>query len=271
MNEFCEELPKSMKIAKIVDEAKDIRTFIFKGNLDAKPGQFLMLWIPRLNAKPFGVSFQDSSRFGITVCNVGEFTEKLFTKKEGEYVGIFGPYGKPFSMDSKKAVLVGGGYGAAPLAFLADELALKGSDVTLVLGAKSKECMCYSERFKGSKVRLMCATDDGTIGLKGYATQVLEDILKLDKNFDMIYTCGPEIMMQNAIRISDEYNIPCEASLERYMKCGFGICGQCCVDDSGVRVCKEGPVFPKEFIKEKIPEFGKYKRDGTGTKKHFRS
>jgi dihydroorotate dehydrogenase electron transfer subunit len=270
MVEFKEELPKSMKIGKIVDEAKDIRTFIFNGRVDAKPGQFLMLWIPRLNAKPFGISFQDSSRFGITVCNVGEFTKVLFQKKVGEYVGIFGPYGKSFSTDAKKAVLVGGGYGAAPLAFLADELSSRGADVTLVLGAKSKECMCYTKRFKGSGVRMMCATDDGTMGLKGYSTQVLKDILKLDKEIDMIYTCGPEVMMQNVIHISDEYDIPCEASLERYMKCGFGICGQCCVDDSGVRVCKEGPVFTKEFIEENIPEFGKYKRDGTGAKKHFR-
>ena len=84
----------------------------------------------------------------------------------------------------------------------------------------------------------------------------------------MIYTCGPEIMMQKVIELSDEYGADCEVSMERYMKCGFGLCGQCCVDGQGLRVCKEGPVFDKEIVKN-AKEFNRYHRDATGKKIKF--
>jgi dihydroorotate dehydrogenase electron transfer subunit len=85
------------------------------------------------------------------------------------------------------------------------------------------------------------------------------------KKVDCIYTVGPELMMNKVIEISDEFNVDCQISLERYMKCGFGICGSCCVDPIGIRMCVEGPCMHKEVAK-KITEFGKYKRDGSGLK-----
>lgn len=260
------EQPVSMKITEIIDEAKDIKTFKFKNKISATPGQFILLWIPRVDMKPFGVSYYYEDGFGVTVCRVGKFTEKLFEKKIGDYVGIQGPYGKSFSANAKNAVLVGGGYGTAPLSFLVDELLKKGAKITFIIGAKTKEALIYESRFENSGVNMIYMTDDGSSEKKGFATDALKDAVSQDKNIDMIYTCGPEIMMKKVIEISDENNINCEASLERYMKCGFGICGQCCVDDSGICACKEGPVFTKEFIKKNISEFGKYKRDKTGNK-----
>ena len=88
-------------------------------------------------------------------------------------------------------------------------------------------------------------------------------ILKENKKFDLIITCGPEIMMKKVVDIANKYNIPVQVSLERYMKCGIGICGQCCVDDEGLCVCKDGPVFWGDKLKY-ISEFGKYKRDASG-------
>ena len=179
-------------------------------------------------------------------------------------------------MDKKNVVLVGGGYGSAPLAFLAEELEKKGTTVTIIIGAKNKSCFIYEKRFQNhNNINLLCMTDDGSLGKKGFTTDALKQILNKEgllqrkrgyRNIDMVYTVGPEIMMQKVIDVTDEYKIPCQASLERYMKCGFGICGQCCVDGTGARVCQEGPVFSKEFIQKHISEFGEYERDKTGNK-----
>jgi dihydroorotate dehydrogenase electron transfer subunit len=169
-------------------------------------------------------------------------------------------------MDARNAVLVAGGYGAAPLAFLAEELVRKKSRVTLVIGAQTEELLVFGNRFKNTKVKVLYCTDDGSAGKKGFVTGALQEVLAKDKTIDMIYACGPEVMMGRVIELSDEYEISCEISLERYMKCGFGVCGQCCVDGSGARVCVEGPVFDKSYVKEHIIEFGRHKRDGTGTR-----
>jgi dihydroorotate dehydrogenase electron transfer subunit len=83
-----------------------------------------------------------------------------------------------------------------------------------------------------------------------------------EHKFDSVITCGPEIMMKKLLEMSGK--IPFQASLERYMKCGFGICGQCCIG-KGLRVCKDGPVFDGETLKN-IEEFGTYKRDASGKK-----
>lgn len=260
------EQPRIMKIDSITDEAEGIKTFTFKEKFNSSPGQFVMLWIPRLNMKPFGVSYMDEEKFSVTVSNVGEFTNELFKKKEGEIIGIQGPYGTGFVMDKKNTVLVAGGYGTAPLAFLAEELEKSGANVTLIIGARTKSQLVYTNRFKNSKVNAIFCTDDGSFGKKGFTTDALKEVLENDSTIDFVYTVGPEIMMKKVIEITDENNIGCQASLERYMKCGFGVCGQCCVDDSGDRVCKSGPVYEKDYIKKYIKEFGHYKRDGTGKK-----
>ncbi|MFO8015664.1 MAG: dihydroorotate dehydrogenase electron transfer subunit [Candidatus Woesearchaeota archaeon] len=259
------EQPAMHRIEKAVDEAKDTRTFIFSGSLDAKPGQFVNVWLPGIDEKPFSVSYQDSERFGITVFSAGPFSRKLNSLKEGDMVGIRGPYGRGFTMGKCNAVLVGGGCGTAPLAFLANELRSMGTKVDFILGAKTIDHVMYVGRMKKAGAVMHIATDDGSCGSKGFATDLLESVITKRKRTGMIYTCGPEVMMKKAIDISDKHGIDCEASMERYMKCGFGICGQCCLDNTGLRVCKEGPVFSKSMLKQTF-EFGKYRRDASGKK-----
>ncbi len=262
------EQPTAIKIHSIYQETDNIKTFTFRHLINAKPGQFIMVWIPRIGMKPFGISCIDQETFSITVSQVGNFTNELFKKKEGDYVGFMGPYGNGFTTDKKNAILVAGGYGSAPLAFLAEELKKKGTKVTLIIGAKTKDQLTYKKRFANASIKTIFCTDDGSEGEKGYTTDILKEELQKNKP-DVIYTVGPEIMMKKVIEIGDEYDIECEASLERYMKCGFGVCGQCCIDDTGERSCKTGPVYNKEYIKKYIKEFGKYKRDGTGKKETF--
>ena len=86
-----------------------------------------------------------------------------------------------------------------------------------------------------------------------------------DSTYDYAFVCGPEIMMKGIFDILEDAKIPAQYSLERYMKCALGVCGQCCVDSEGWRICVEGPVFENEKI-YKIDEFAKYRRDASGVK-----
>ncbi|MBW2977713.1 dihydroorotate dehydrogenase electron transfer subunit [Candidatus Woesearchaeota archaeon] len=258
------EQPEMLEIEKVVEEAEDFKTFIFRYELKAKPGQFVMAWIPRLDEKPFSISFQDSSRFGITVFKVGKFTSELFKLEKGDKMGIRGPYGKGFSLKGKRVVLVGGGCGTAPLGFLADELKKRRADVHFIIGARNKDYLLFEKRMRLSGIKTYFATDDGSYGFKGFTTQLLEDFLKKNR-VDIVYACGPEVMMKFVVNICAKFNVQCEVSLERYMKCGIGVCGQCCIDHSGETVCRDGPVFPGHVVKE-MPEFGKYKREKSGKK-----
>lgn len=265
--EKSEEKPVVLKVEKVVDEGENLKTIFFNYPLNAKPGQFIMLWLPGAGQKPFSISYQDKKSFGITIFGVGDFTNKLLEIKKGDKLGIQGPYGTGYSLKGKNVALVGGGCGSASLAMLADELKSKGTNVHFIMGAKSKNGLLYMKRYDNKKTNLISCTDDGSFGFKGFTTLALTELLKKEK-IDMIYTCGPEIMMKKVIAISDEFNIPCEISMERYMKCGFGICGQCVVDPLGIRICKEGPVLSKEIVKQ-ITEFGHYKRDASGKKINF--
>ena len=254
----------TIPIKEIINESKDLKTLVFEHKLDAKPGQFIMLWIPRVNEKPFSISCHNESRFAITVSKVGPFTEELFKLKQGDFVGIKGPYGQGYNLKGKNIVLVGGGYGAASLAFLADSAKPQNINVNFIIGAKSKDYLLYEERMKQNGIKTSICTDDGSHGKKAFTTELLLDSLEKDKP-DAVYACGPEVMLKKVVDICKEKNIYCEISLERMIKCGGGLCGNCCLDSTGWRVCQEGPVFNMEQVKQ-ISEFGVYKRDKTGKK-----
>lgn len=261
------EQPIIIKILYIKEEAEDIKTFYFDYKLKAEPGNFVMLWIPNENEKPFGISFQDKNSFGCTIAKVGPFTKKLFELKKGDSIGFRGVFGKPFDIKGKNIVLVAGGYGAGPLRFLAERAIQENTKVNLIAGARNKELLLYKNQIF-ENITLHHTTDDGSFGMKGFTTQKLKELLDKDDSIDMIYTVGPEVMMKKVMEISDEYNIDCQLSIERYMKCGYGICGSCCVDNLGIRMCVEGPCIDKKLVKQ-ITEFGKYHRDASGQKHYF--
>jgi dihydroorotate dehydrogenase electron transfer subunit len=258
------EKPKILPIKAIRQETENIKTFTFDYELGAHPGQFVMLWIPRIDQIPISVSRQYNNSFDLTVHRIGRSTKLLFDIKKGDKVGISGPYGKGFNISSgSKIILVGGGCGSAPMRFLADEALRNNCEITFITGAKTINDVLFKNEFKETCI----ATDDGSGGLKGFTTEILESEIN-NKKIDKVYTCGPEIMMKKIVDICIEKGIECEASLERYMKCGFGICGQCSVDPEGICICKEGPVFSGEELK-KISEFGHYHRDKAGLKNNF--
>jgi dihydroorotate dehydrogenase electron transfer subunit len=105
------------------------------------------------------------------------------------------------------------------------------------------------------------ATDDGSEGYHGLVTDVLKEKVK---DFDYVYTCGPEKCIEGVLDICLENRVPLQASLERYMKCGLGVCGSCMLGPW--RVCADGPVFTDEQLKKLREEFGKFRRAPSGLK-----
>ncbi|MFH1848766.1 MAG: dihydroorotate dehydrogenase electron transfer subunit [archaeon] len=237
------EAPAITKIIQVVNENPGVKTFFLERKIHAMPGQFMMVWLPGIDEKPFSLSGigKDTS---ITVLKRGRFTEEMFRLNPGDRIGIRGPYGKGFS-ESKDSCVVAGGVGIAPLLPM-----MKKTKPIVIFGAKTRdEIICRKEL---SRLNARIFTDDGSEGSHGFATNGLQEALNKNK-VRMVYTCGPEIMMKKVLDICTENKVECEASLERYMKCGLGICGACAAD--GQRVCRDGPVFNSEQLQQ-IKDFG---------------
>jgi dihydroorotate dehydrogenase electron transfer subunit len=258
------EQPTLFPIKEIKNDNALFKTFVFAGNIDSKPGQFVMLWLPGVEMKPFSISKEEDGFFEITIMQVGAFTKALFELKAGDMLGIQGPYGRPFTLKdlAEKVVLVGGGCGIAPLIHLAFFLKNQPVKTYFIAGCRQKDLLIKEEPIKKLSTKSYFVSNDGSLGEKGYPTDKLKELLATEK-IDQIFACGPEPMLVPLARIAVEKEVPCQISVERFMQCGIGICGQCSLDDSGLRVCHEGPVFEAQKLLES-PEFGKYKRDKRG-------
>lgn len=271
MTQNMQSIPKPLPIKRIITETPFVKTFVFEHRLDSKPGQFVLLWIPRLDEKPVSIAYDGGDEFWTSIFAVGPFSKKMHELKEGDFVGVRGPYGSWYRYEKgQRLVLVAGGYGAAPMYDLAYNASKEGCKVDFVVGARSKEHLLFMDRLNGlDNVALHVATDDGSFGEKGFNTLLLAGLLDKHKagapadRIDCVYTCGPEMMMKKVSDMCFESSVPAQVSLERYMKCGFGVCGQCCVDATGERMCKEGPVLSNERVRQ-LAEFGKYRRDSVG-------
>lgn len=257
-------LPILLPIKKVVKESPRVNTYYFDAYLDSLPGQFIMLWVPGTGERPVAV-YEDNKGFKISVAKVGTVSNALHTLKAGDKIGVRGPYGQPFTVPEKKGdlVMVAGGYGIVPLAFLAVEAKQQGYSPIILNGARTGKEALYQEFIKQEKIPMLIATDDGSQGRKGFVHELLLEYLSKHKKPERVYTCGPEVMEYHVAKVCWKEKIPFEVSVERYMKCGIGVCGSCSVDDTGWRMCMEGPVVDGEQLK-KITEFGKYHRGPSG-------
>lgn len=253
-------LMKTFPIKKIIEHSPTVKSFYFEKPFEAQPGQFINLWIPGVDEKPFSVSAMRDGLLEISVKQYGPFTRELMQKKEGEYLGVRGPFGHGFSFQ-KNALLIGGGIGIAPLRFLADSLNEKGMTFVSLLGAVTAEEIIFAKDFDNLS-KCYFTTDDGSKGLQGLIIDPLREIIEKEM-IKFIYAAGPEIMFVAVKKIAEDLNLPYEFCMERYMKCGIGICGQCVLDDSGVRVCVEGPVLNQDDLQD-VTELGLVHRDATG-------
>jgi len=273
--------PIQLKISEIVEDNPQVKTFYFNYPLNSKPGQFVMLWVVGTDQKPFSIAYDDGQKFGLTIFKRGPATNKLFEMKVGERVGITGPFGTNFSVkQDTHYIMIAGGYGAAPLGFLSEQVSTKENvKIDFCMGARSKDLLLFEDRInKIPNTTMHISTDDGSVGHKGFVTDNLVNLLKNrdpstpvanapsardDNQLTLVVTCGPELMEKKVLDICNEHNVECEVSIERYMKCGYGICGQCVVDPLGICMCTHGPVVKRELANQ-ITEFGKYHRSKSG-------
>ncbi len=236
---------RTAKITKVEVETSKVKNFILDTKVKAFPGQYVMVWIPGLNEKPFGVV--QSLPLTLSIAKVGPTTELIHKLKIGDKITFRGPYGQPFTIISGKILLVGGGYGVVPLYFLASSIpAKKRSKITVIIGARTKKELPFAAKFKRLGCKVLLTTDDGSSGFKGFTTQLAEKLLDKEK-FSAVYSCGPMVMMRKIAQISHAKKIFCQVSVESFFKCGgFGICGECCFN--GLIVCREGPVFDGKVL-----------------------
>jgi len=246
------DLPRTVQVIRRTVHNDDNVTLHLDEATGYSPGQFLMVWLPGINEKPFSIAGHDDAGVFITVRRKGGFSARLVDLKEGDRVGIRGPYGKPFDLVDN-CCLVAGGIGFACLAPIAELY----PNVPVLYGEDNVRSRLYQNRFPDAAFY----TVDGSSGNKGFPTDDLEDTIR-GKGCDMVYCCGPEPMLVKAIHICNSLGVECQVSIERYMKCGTGICGQCACGP--VRVCVEGTVFKgNELLKN--PDFGKRKLDASGS------
>lgn len=265
--------PKVLEIKKIIEESQTVKTFIFDWDMGSsennpQPGQFMMVWNFQ-DEKPMSISLIDpiEEEIAISIKKVGNFTHQIHELEEGDQLGLRGPYGRGFEIKGSNILAIGGGIGMAPIASFVSSAKMLGVNVDVVSASMTESELLFVDRMKKTGARVLTCTDDGTCGFQGFATDRVEGLLEAS-SYDMAVTCGPELMMKGIFDIMEAHHIPTQFSMERYMKCAMGLCGQCCVDNEGWRVCVEGPVFWSHELKM-ITEFGKYHRDASGSRNYY--
>ena len=227
----------------------------------AKPGQFVEIAVPEdrsyLLRRPFSIH-QASRRGGwagtleVVFDAVGPGTAWLADAKPHDVLDVIGPLGRSFAYPRELArcLLVGGGYGAAPLHFLAEELRARNKDVHMILGARDHDRVFKPIEGKRLASSIVITTEDGSMGTPGRVTDVLPATLE-KTGAGVVYACGPNAMLRAISEFCRARGIPCQVAVEEMMACGVGICWTCAVpvialDGRGwwnVRACVEGPVF----------------------------
>jgi len=231
-------LPRAYRIARVEPENETTSTYVMEGSLDATPGQFVMAWLPGIDEKPFSLAAADP--ITLTVARVGPFTTAFHGLRPGERVWLRGPVGHGFALGRAPALLVGGGYGAAPLWFLAQRLRAAGQVVRVALGGRTAVALVLEHRFAALGCAIHVATDDGSRGRRGVVTDLAREVFAADPA-GALYGCGPEPMLHALEALARDLHAPCQLSYEANMMCGLGVCGSCAHGDR--LVCRDGPVF----------------------------
>lgn len=231
----------------------------------AKPGQFVQVLCSDtsdpLLPRPFSFLDAKSPDFSVLYHVVGKGTRLLSLANPGEELPVLGPLGRGFALppkSSKKTVaLVGGGVGIPPLYHAARALAASGFDtkkIRVLLGARTKDFLLCEKEFKKLGVKLFASTDDGSRGVKGFVTSLLEDALaEFGGNLEVL-TCGPTPMLKSVSRLCHASRVACQVSVEVPMACGFGACIGCAIEVKDgdekrfAMACQEGPVFSGEAL-----------------------
>ena len=232
-----------------------------------EPGQFVHMKVPGMEAhvlrRPFSVYARDAAAGTLEILyqavgfGSAHMTELASDGTLAADVELVGPVGATWHpAGAKRALLVGGGVGAAPLFMLAESLVAAGVRTDVVLGAQTEAALTCRVRYEALLAAApacddapRCATDDGSFGREGFCTSLVEEALAeaadAGELYDYLAVCGPEPLMKIVARLAADAGVPCEVSLEKRMACGVGACLSCVVDtvDGKKRACVDGPVF----------------------------
>ena len=210
-------------------------------------GQFVEIALDGLYLRrPISVCNYEEGELTLIYKVVGKGTDLMSQMAEGTQLDVLTGLGNGFNIEHecKKPLLVGGGVGVPPLYRLTRDLIARGKDVTVVLGFNTEAEIFYAEKFEEAGAKVIIATADGSVGIKGFVTNA---IAESGVEADYFYSCGPLPMLK---ALCQSLEIDGEVSLEERMGCGFGICMGCSIQTTkgAKRVCKEGPVFKKEEV-----------------------
>ena len=245
-------------LLEVVHENHHTTTYRFRSDFGGAAGQFIMVWVPRHDELPMALSYLGPVK-GITVHAYGNATRALAESRPGDLIGVRGPYGNTFRLEGEKVLAVAGGTGMASVIAAIEAFAQQGAEVVTAVGARTAEELLFVDRASASG-EVHVSTDDGSRGFHGFVPALAERLLEKHK-FDQILTCGPERMMKIVVDQARQRGIKVQASLERYMKCGIGICDACAFDDR--LVCVDGPVFAGAELAGSR-DFGAFRRTKDG-------
>ncbi len=242
-------LPTPFSIRSVESDNERTKTIALNASLNAMPGQFVMAWLPRFDEKPFSLVAADPVTLMVTA--VGPFSNLLHRLQPGDMLWIRGPFGRAFRLPQPglRAAFVGGGYGVAPLLWLARAWLPKLNALTVIIGARAAAELLYVDRFEAlqkaqsenaASVDIITSTEDGSAGAAGLATDQLSARLSQGE-LDLICACGPHGMLAAIDSLGERHAIPRQLSWEAYMRCAVGICGSC--ELNGSVLCLDGPVL----------------------------
>ena len=236
-------LPQPFPMTDIRAENATTKTFILDGSLTADPGQFVMAWLPGLEDKPF--SLLNADPISLTIAAVGPFSRAVHQLGIGDLLWVRGPLGHGFRLpqDAGHLLLVGGGYGVAPMLFLTRLALAQGHQVSMVIGARSKDSLLLTNAFRELGVSLWLTTEDASAGIHGRVTDAVPRILHESPiRPTSVYACGSTPMLEAVAAQCRRHGLPVQLAWEAHMRCGIGLCGSCEVGD-GWLTCLDGPVF----------------------------
>jgi dihydroorotate dehydrogenase electron transfer subunit len=246
-------LPTAAPIVAVTQENYRTRTLTLDARLDAHPGQFVMAWLPRFDEKPF--SLVSANPVTLMITAVGPFTRLVHELAVGDRLWLRGPFGQGFAPPHRggRLALVGGGYGVAPLLWLARRQQHAAASIDVIVGARTVDDLLYVDRFEtlaqtaapdGVNIGVYVTTEDGSAGQTGRVTAALAPLVAAGA-VDGIYACGPHGMLAALAALGAQAGIPCQLSWEAYMRCAIGICGAC--EHEGKVLCLDGPVLRREI------------------------
>lgn len=221
----------------------------------AQPGQFIMLRVDEKGERiPLTITDfnRDQGTLTLIFQEVGYTTQQLGLLNEGDYLAdLVGPLGQPSELGKYgRVVCVGGGVGVAPLYPITRALQKAGNEVIAIIGARSKGLLILEEEMRAVSQACYVATDDGSYGIKGFVTDILNEVITEQGEIAKIWSIGPVVMMRAVCQVTRSYHIPTIVSMNPIMVDGTGMCGACrvAVGSETKFACVDGPEFDGHLI-----------------------